>query len=73
MRHCAPWRKPPRPHIYRGIAILPADRNASGIRWTARMDDGTRLRADTLQGIKQMIADALNPGAAFARRIPLTR
>jgi hypothetical protein len=45
--------------IYRGVVILPADRNSSGIRWTARLNDGTRLRADTLQGIRQMIRQAL--------------
>jgi hypothetical protein len=44
-------------HIYREVVILPADRNSSGIRWTARLDDGTRLRADTLQGIREMIRD----------------
>jgi hypothetical protein len=47
-----------RAHIYRDVVILPADRNSSGIRWTARLDNGTRLRADTLQGIREMIRDA---------------
>jgi hypothetical protein len=45
-------------YIYRDVVILPADRNSSGIRWTARLDDGTRLRADTLQGMREMIREA---------------
>jgi hypothetical protein len=43
--------------IYKGVVILPADPNSSGIRWTARLESGTRLRADTLQGIRQMITE----------------
>lgn len=46
-------------HIYKGIVILPADTNSSGIRWSARLTDGTRLRSDTLAGMKQMITDKL--------------
>jgi hypothetical protein len=48
-----------KPHIYRNIVILPADMNASGIRWTARLDDGTRLRTDTLQSMREAIRKAL--------------
>ncbi len=48
--------------IYRNVVILPADKNASGIRWTARLHNGDRLRADTLQGIRQMIRNAQNRG-----------
>ncbi|USN15585.1 hypothetical protein KIKIMORA_04670 [Brevundimonas phage vB_BpoS-Kikimora] len=44
---------------YRGVFIHPADLNASGIRWTATAPDGQRLRADTLDGIKRLIRDAL--------------
>lgn len=43
---------------YRGVNIWPADRNGSGIRWTATVH-GSRLRADTLAGIKQLIAAEL--------------
>lgn len=48
------------PRLYLGTWILPADRNSSGIRWTARLDNGERLRADTLAGIKQLIKDTRN-------------
>jgi len=44
-----------KPHLYRGVFILPADRNASGIRWSARMPNGDLLRAETLIDIKQFI------------------
>jgi hypothetical protein len=44
-----------KPHIYRNVLILPAGRNSSGIRWTARLHDGTRLRSDTLQGMRKLI------------------
>lgn len=45
-------------HIYRDVVILPADRNSSGIRWTASLHNGTPLRADTLQGMREMIREA---------------
>lgn len=48
-----------KPRVHRGIPIFRADRNSSGIRWTARMENGDRLRADTLSGIKQQITDFL--------------
>lgn len=54
-----PKRKPPLARIYRGIVILPADFNASGIRWTASLHDGLPARADTLEGIKQLIRERL--------------
>jgi hypothetical protein len=47
-------------HIYRNIVILPADMNSSGIRWTARLDDGTRLRTDTLQSMREAIRETLD-------------
>lgn len=43
---------------YKGINVYPADRNSSGIRWTALGPNG-RLRADTMQGMKQLITEAL--------------
>jgi len=46
--------------IYRNVVILPAYRNSSGIRWIARLNNGDRLRADTLQGIRQMIREYLD-------------
>lgn len=47
-------------HIYCGVVILPADRNSSGIRWTANVGTGITLRADTLQGIRELIREAKN-------------
>lgn len=40
---------------YRGVDVYPADRNSSGIRWYARMGIGYTLRADTMQGMRQLI------------------
>jgi len=39
---------------YHGVVILKADKNSSGIRWTAR-NNGVSMRADTLKGIKKSI------------------
>ena len=47
------------PRIYKGVNIWPADRNSSGIRWTATVG-GERLRADTLAGIKELVSDRLD-------------
>lgn len=47
-------------YVFRGVVILPADRNSSGIRWTASLHDGVPLRADTLHGIKQLIRERLS-------------
>lgn len=40
---------------YFGHVIVAADRNSSGIRWLAQGYDGLKLRADTLEGIKELI------------------
>jgi hypothetical protein len=40
---------------YMGTIIMPAARNASGIRWYAYVGIGTCLRADTLAGVKALI------------------
>lgn len=48
-----------KPRIYRGVWIWPADRNSSGIRWTANAGIGITLKADTLAGIKELIRHAL--------------
>lgn len=45
--------------IYRGVLVLPADRNAAGIRWCARMGLGYCLRTETKQQMRRMIAKAL--------------
>lgn len=45
-----------KPWTYRGVVILPADVNASGIRWSARTDAGERLRADTKAGMRALIS-----------------
>ncbi len=41
---------------YYGCAIMPADYNSSGIRYTCLCFD-VRLRADTLDGMKRLIRD----------------
>lgn len=51
-------RKDREAEIYRDVVILPADRNSSGIRWTARLEDGTRLRTETLQAMRDAIIEA---------------
>jgi hypothetical protein len=50
---------------YKGVNIWPADRNSSGIRWTATVN-GYRLRADTLAGIKELITDQLALWGAYS-------
>lgn len=42
---------------YRGVWIDIAGPNSSGIRWSARTDQGY-VRADTLAGIKELIRAA---------------
>lgn len=54
----APRRQSRGARTYRGVLITPADRNASGIRWTARAGTGCTLRADTLAGMRSMIRAA---------------
>jgi hypothetical protein len=44
-------------HVYMGITITRAGRNASGIRWHAFGPNG-QLRADTLANMKQLIREA---------------
>ena len=44
---------------YKGIDIFRADPNCSGIRWYAWTDAGT-LKADTKQGMRQLISDMAN-------------
>ena len=40
---------------YKGVNVYPADRNASGIRWYARLETGDILRADTKDGMRLLI------------------
>lgn len=49
----APW-------AYKGITILPASRNAYGIRWTANAHVGYTLRAETKEEMRRLITEALN-------------
>ena len=44
---------------YKGITIERASMNSSGIRWTASTGNGLVLKADTLEGIKQLISNAI--------------
>lgn len=45
------------PWVYRGTTVYPADFNSSGIRWTA-LCLGDRLRADTKEGMRELINHA---------------
>lgn len=47
-------------HIYRNVIIERCALNASGMRWTARTARGI-VRADTLAGIKRLIAESIQP------------
>ena len=40
---------------YKGIDILPADRNSSGIRWYAFTGKGICLKADTKHSMRELI------------------
>lgn len=44
---------------YMGIVVLPADRNSAGIRWTANANAGYTLKADTKDGMRELIREAL--------------
>ena len=46
------------PRTYFGISIWPLRGNSSGLRWQATVN-GANLRADTLQGIKELIRHEL--------------
>lgn len=43
---------------YKSILVFPADRNGSGIRWTANTHTGETLRADTKEGMKKLITES---------------
>jgi len=47
-----------KPWFYKGVTVLPADRNASGIRWTANAHIGITLKADTKEGMRALITKA---------------
>ena len=47
-----------KPWEYKGVTVLPADRNSSGIRWTANAGIGCTLKADTKAGMRELINDA---------------
>jgi hypothetical protein len=42
---------------YKGVDVFRADRNASGIRWYARVGTGIALRADTKASMRELIND----------------
>lgn len=49
-----------KPWTYKGVDVFPADMNASGIRWYARnVGDAPTLRADTKQGMRDLITHTL--------------
>jgi hypothetical protein len=45
----------PNPWAYKGVIVHPADRNSSGIRWYARIGSGRALRADSKDGMRDLI------------------
>lgn len=45
---------------YKGITVFPARSNGSGIRWNANAGVGLTLKADTKQGMKDLINEHLN-------------
>jgi hypothetical protein len=45
---------------YFGVMVLPADRNGCGIRWTARIGVGYRLKADSKELMRQLIRSELS-------------
>lgn len=49
---------PSKPRVYKGVIIHRASRNSSGIRWFAYTPSGRKM-ADTLDGIKQLITQAI--------------
>ena len=61
-------RHEPKARTYRGINISPAGPNSSGIRWHAFTDKG-QLRADTLQGMHELIAAQYEPREAHDYRV----
>ena len=44
---------------YKGVMVLPADRNSAGIRWTANAHAGGTLKAETKAGMRVLITKAL--------------
>lgn len=40
---------------YKGVNVYPAPVNSSGVRWTANVEIGVTLRADTKQGMRAVI------------------
>lgn len=53
--------KPPKGFTYYGIDVRPLAPNSTGLRYETSImnDEVPRLRADTKEGIKQMIREAL--------------
>lgn len=53
MKHNKVW-------TYYGVNIYPADPNSSGIRWYAYCGSGMALKADTKEGMRQLIRQSMN-------------
>ncbi len=51
--------KTPEPWTYKSVTVFPADRNTSGIRWTANAGVGAQLRSDTKAGMRELISEAV--------------
>lgn len=48
-----------KPWAYKGVFVQPHNFNSSGMRWMARMSWGGTLRADSKQGMRELINDVL--------------
>jgi len=46
---------------YKGVNVYPAGLNSSGIRWYAYNGSGICLRADSKQGMRNLISAAVKP------------
>lgn len=58
---------------YKGTNIYPADRNSSGIRWTARDGSGIALRADSKAGMRELINHLLERDKFWGGRLHRSR
>jgi hypothetical protein len=57
------------PWTYKGIDVYPHDHNTMGLRWDARSPWG-RLRADSKQGMKSLINQALRVHGLIRADLP---
>lgn len=58
VHNLVPVSPPPKIWEYKGVVVFPAGLNSSGIRWSANAHVGMTLRADTKQGMRELITEA---------------